>query len=126
MQTALQTLMNPLSVAALQWRVSALYWRRYRPNIRKLRAAWARIAREAYTRPWEEDSPAFWACVRRAYPDALTDTLHWRRAMSNISLMYVAGTETTSNAIGMILAALAVDRGSRARLEAVRTYTAAG
>lgn len=96
-----------------------LYWRRYRPNFQKLHASWERIAKEAYSRPMKHDSTAFWACVRRAYPDALTDTAQWRHALASISLMYAAGSETSATAIAVILAALACDDSSRHELEQV-------
>lgn len=115
-----QHLFDPLANALIAWRLHPAYWARYRPNVRKLRASWEAIAREAYERPMEEGSTAFWACVRRAYPEALTDRGQWEHAVTSISLIYAAGSETTANGVGVILAALATDAGSRRALEAVR------
>ena len=52
-----------------------------------------------YERPMEEDSAAFWACIRRAWPDAMTDNEHYEEAIVAFSAFYFAGTETTVNAM---------------------------
>ena len=117
---SLQMLLRPFARPLMLWGLHPLYWQRYRPNFRKLRSGFERIARHTYTRPAEEGSTAFWACVRRAFPNGLTDGAHWQRAVTSISLMYAAGSETTANAVGIILAALSIDERSRQKLEEVR------
>ena len=47
--------------------------RRYVRNWRELRSSWEALLTEVYERPMPEDSRAFWASIRRAYPDALSD-----------------------------------------------------
>jgi hypothetical protein len=42
---------------------------------------------EVYSRPDEPESVAFWACLRRAFPDAETDSEQWERALANGAVM---------------------------------------
>jgi cytochrome P450 len=96
---------------------------RYRRNWTKLRRAWQAMLQEAYERPMSEECTAFWACLRRAFPEAMSDKHQYERAISNLATMYGAGSETTVNAIMMTLGALALDASSLRRLEQVRFFT---
>ena len=98
---------------------------RYRRNYKALRVNWQKLAREAYERPMSDSDGAFWACLRRAYPNALNDEREWEQVLANTGLMYGAGSETTANAIAMTLTALALDRETLRSLEEVRISRAA-
>jgi hypothetical protein len=74
---------------------------------------------DIYTRDALECSTAFWACLRRAFPHAMTDTAEYEAALSNIGLVYAAATETTAVAIAITLAVLAVDEASMREVEQV-------
>lgn len=93
---------------------------RYRRNYKALRANWQALAREAYERPIKESDSAFWACLRRAFPNALNDAKEWEQVLANTAVMYGAGSETTANAIAMTLTALALDPETLRGLEEVR------
>jgi cytochrome P450 len=80
----------------------------------------AEIVAEAYARDLPDSSKAFWACLRRAFPDAMRSKWQYERAISNVALVYAAGTETTVAGISMTLAALAVHPESMRKLEQVR------
>ena len=75
---------------------------------------------EMYARDLPEDSTAFWVCLRRAFPAAMTDAGEYEAAVANVALVYAAGTETTANAVAMTLAALAAHPPSMERLVQVR------
>ena len=89
----------------------------FRRTITRVRAA---VLDEALARPLPDDSAAFWACLLRAFPLAATDTAQYEKALSNVALVYGAGTETTAASISMTLAALAADRESLSKLEQAR------
>jgi cytochrome P450 len=74
---------------------------------------------ELLEREIPDDSCAFWACVLRAFPDAKTDPAQYQQALSNLGLVYGAGSETTAGSIAVTLAALAVDPDSLAKVEQV-------
>lgn len=95
--------------------------RRYRRNWRDLRASWEALLADIYERPMQKDSRAFWACVRRAYPDAMADKAQYEGAISHLAIIYGAGSETTVNSISMTMGALACEAQTVQRLEAVRT-----
>ena len=94
--------------------------RRYVRNWRELRSSWEALLAEMYERPMPEDSRAFWACVRRAYPDALTDDKQYEGAITHLATIYGAGSETTVNSISLTLGALACEPETVRRLVAVR------
>ena len=66
------------------------------------------------------DEGTLQAALRSCFPDALTDSRQFEDAVANVSLLYVAGYETTSNAITHTLSALALDQESQALLVEVR------
>ena len=66
-----------------------------------------------------EDSVAFWACLRRAYPDAATNAAQYESALANVAMVYAAGHETTAGTIATALAALAADADAMHTLEQV-------
>lgn len=73
-----------------------------------------------YAKPLPEKSSKFWASVRYAYPDAMTDDAQFELAVSNLAFIYMAGYETTANAITNTLAALALDKDSQTVVAEVR------
>ena len=99
---------------------------RWRRNWHATRNIWAQIMAKSYVRPLPDDATAeadglpFWACLRRAYPDAMRDKKQYEDCMANFMLVYSAGLETTAGAIGMVLAVLALDSASMSKLEMVR------
>ena len=58
----------------------------------------ADLAREALSREVPEESTAFWATARRAFPNAATDAREFESLAANLQL-YMAAYETTANAI---------------------------
>jgi cytochrome P450 len=97
---------------------------RYRRNWLNLRKVWQSMLQEAYERPMPQDCTAFWACLCRSFPEAMTDQRQYEYAIANLAVMYGAGSETTVNAIVMTLGALALDASSLQRLEQVRDLCA--
>ena len=99
---------------------------RYRRNWRATRKIWTSLIAEAYARPMPDDAEVaatgipFWACLRRAFPDAMRDKREYEQCVANFMLVYGAGLETTASSIGMILAMLALDKASMAQFESVR------
>ena len=85
------------------------------------RPVFVALMEEIYARDLPEDSVAFWACLRRAFPDAMRDTrsAEYGSALANISLVYLAGTETAATSLGMTLAVLAAHPESLKSLEEV-------
>ena len=82
----------------------------------------AALLEEIYARDLAEDSITFWACLRRAFPDAMsagTRSADYGGALANVSLVYLAGTETTATSLGMTLAVLAAHPQTLRRLEEV-------
>lgn len=80
-----------------------------------MRAVRADLTTEIYSKPAPPaDSTAFWAVLRNAFPDAMTDAAQRESFISNVSLLYGAGYETTANAVRHTLAALAIDQDSMA------------
>ena len=69
-----------------------------------------------FAKPPPGDSTAFWAALRNAFPDAMTDKAQLEGAVSNTSFIYAAGYETTANAVSHTLAALAIDQDSQTAL----------
>jgi hypothetical protein len=63
---------------------------RYRRNWHGTRAQWTKLIGEVYSRPDEPQSMAFWACLRRAYPDALTNSDQWEHALAHGGVMCAA------------------------------------
>ena len=51
----------------------------------------AGILIEMYERSLPDDSTKFWACLRRAFPDALTNKQQYEACISNIAMVYIAG-----------------------------------
>ena len=94
-------------------------WFRMRRIYAGCRAIWTRLVAETYARPMTDDDTAFWACLRRAFPDAKTDGEQYELAVANAALMYFAGFDTTSSGIAFALGALALDPASMRRLEEV-------
>jgi cytochrome P450 len=92
---------------------------RYRRNWLNIRKVWEAMLDEVYERPMSQDSKAFWACLRRAFPEAMSNKRQYEYAISNLATMYGAGSETTVNAIVMTLGALALDVPSLLKLEEV-------
>lgn len=70
-----------------------------------------------YARDLPEDSTAFWACLRRAFPTAMADAAEYEAAVANVALVYAAGTETTASAVASTLALLALHPPTLQRLE---------
>ena len=110
--------MNPVAQFNAERGVGAAH-RRYKRNWHSMRAQWTKLLNQTYARPLPEGSRAFWACLRRAFPDAMTDAEERERALANTGLIYAAGSETTVNAIACALGALALDSEARAALEQV-------
>ena len=81
--------------------------------------AHAAVLDEMLARPVDDESTAFWSCLRRAFPDAATDRGQYAEAMGNIAIMYAAGTDPAATAIASVLAVLAVDADATARIEQV-------
>ena len=95
--------------------------RRWRRNVAGNRETFQKLLDDAFSRPEPaESNTAFWACIRRAYPNAMTDSEEKEGALVNIALMYGAGSETTVNAITAALALLATDAAATAALVQVR------
>ena len=115
-----QASVNPLAVLLLPrglWPGARRYHRNYHNN----RALWQKLLDHSFSRPEPaESNTAFWACIRRAYPNAMTDSEEKEGALVNIALMYGAGSETTVNAITAALALLATDAAATAALVQVR------
>ena len=44
-----------------------------------------------YEKDLPEESTKFWACLRRAFPDAKTDKHQHESCISNIAMVYMAG-----------------------------------
>lgn len=80
--------------------------------------------RELFSQPPEEDARTLQAALRSCFPDAMTDVRQFEDAVANVSFMYVAGFETTSNAVVHTLSALAIDQDSQALLVEVRPAAA--
>lgn len=95
--------------------------RRYRRNWRELRAAWETLLADIYERPMQAESRALWACLRRAYPEAMSSKAQHEGAISHLALVYGAGCETTVTAISMTMGALACEPETVRRLEVVRS-----
>lgn len=74
---------------------------------------------ESLQREVPDSSCAFWACIRRAFPNAATDVDEYNMALSNVGLVYGAGSETTAMAISVTMAALSADPESMRKLEQV-------
>ena len=85
------------------------------------RVVLAAILDEMLARKIPDSSVAFWACLVRAFPDAATDARQYEKALTNVALVYGAGSETTAGSIAMTLAALAADPDSMAKVEQVCT-----
>lgn len=102
----------PLQALLMRLRLHPIYWRRYRRNERALRKCWESLLLSSYRRPMEAGSCAFWACFRRMLPEALTDRYSYEKAVTAISGIYFAGSETTVNA----MCALQIRRVLRAML----------
>ena len=81
--------------------------------------AHAGVLDESLQRDVPEGSCAFWACIRRAFPNAQDDPHEYELALSNVGLVYGAGSETTAMAISLTMAALAADPESMRKLEQV-------
>jgi hypothetical protein len=64
---------------------------RFRRNWHGMRKEWTKLVREVYSRPDDPESLAFWACLRRAFPDAQTDKKQWELALANGAGMCVSG-----------------------------------
>jgi hypothetical protein len=77
---------NPLVTPLIRHGLHPGYLR-YRRKWRGTRCMWARLLEEAYARPLAPGAKAFWACLRRAYPDAQTDSDQWEHALANAGLM---------------------------------------
>ena len=92
---------------------------RHRRNYASLRRTWKSLLSEIYARPLPEDSRALWACLRRAFPDAMQHAQQYEGALINAAMIYGAGSETTATAIAMSLGALALDHDFKQRLEQV-------
>ena len=95
-------------------------YRRYRRNYGKLRRVWESVLEDIYERPLPDDSRALWACLRRAFPDAMQDARQYEGALINAAMIYGAGSETTATAISLTLSALALDQHFKQRIEQVR------
>jgi hypothetical protein len=80
----------------------------------------AAILNEILERDVPDTSAAFWACLRRAFPDAKHDGVQYEKCLANVGLVYGAGSETTAAAAALTLAALAADPESMAALEQAR------
>jgi hypothetical protein len=80
----------------------------------------AAILHEALQRELPDHSPAFWACLRRAFPDAATDARQYEKCLANVALVYFAGSEATAGSIALALVALAADAETMAALEQAR------
>ena len=78
------------------------------------------MVKEIYSKAPPEGSTTLWAALRAAFPDAMTDTRQFEDAVANVAFMYVAGYETTSNAIMHTLSALALDQDSQTVVAEVR------
>ena len=94
----------------------------YRPNKAKLQKFWASIVREAYERDLPEDCTPFWACLRRAFPDAMSDEQQWEQAVSNACLLFSAGLESTGMTIALVIAALTIDTKAQDEVAEARNH----
>eukprot|EP00892_Ulva_mutabilis_P010420 jgi/Ulvmu1/7750/UM039_0058.1 len=90
--------------------------RRYRRNWDALYNFQCGVVREIFGKAPPEGSTTLWAALRQAFPEAMTDEEQFEDAVANVGFMYVAGYETTSNAIMHTLAALALHPESHASL----------
>ena len=86
---------------------------RFPLSVRTLDPLCAELLRIVYAKPLPESSSKFWAAVRYAYPNALTDPAEYELALANLAFIYLAGYETTANAITHTLSALALDQDSQ-------------
>jgi cytochrome P450 len=84
--------------------------------VARTQSACAGLIKEIYSRPLPEDSTAFWVCLRRAFPDALTSSKQHELAVANVGLIYSAGYETTASAIAGTLTVLALDNDTQTSL----------
>eukprot|EP00892_Ulva_mutabilis_P006221 jgi/Ulvmu1/3971/UM181_0005.1 len=91
-------------------------FRRYRRNWDALYNFHCDVVREIFGKAPPEGSTTLWAALRQAFPEAMTDEQQFEDAVANVAFMYVAGYETTSNAIMHTLAALALHPESHASL----------
>lgn len=107
----------------------------YNPNRRALAAFWTRLLDEIYAREFPSDESAcdddeastgaFWACLRRAYPNAQSDAAQRAGALSNLCLMFSAGIEATSSAVSLAAALLAMHPAEQDEIAAVRALAPA-
>jgi hypothetical protein len=77
---------NPLAIPLIRHGLHPGFFR-YRANWHGTRQMWVTLMSEVYSRPDEPESVAFWACLRRAFPDAETDSEQWERALANGAVM---------------------------------------
>ena len=61
---------SPLQALLVPHGLHPLYFQRFRQGWRTNYKKWCEITREIYARPMNENSTAFWACLRRAIPGA--------------------------------------------------------
>lgn len=76
--------------------------------------------REIFRRPPPDNTRTLWAAIRDCFPAAMTESQQFEDAVANVSLMYVAGFETTGNATMHTLSALALDQASQSLIVEVR------
>ena len=94
---------------------------RQRRNYRAMRSLWRSLVEHAFAQPEPpETKTAFWACLRRAFPNAMTDDAEMEKALANTGLMYGASSETTITSLSGTLSILAVDAATTAKLVEVR------
>ena len=115
---------NPLLMALIEHGLHPAF-RKHRRHWRATRKIWASFVAEMFARPLPNDAELcdsgvpFWVCLRRAFPEAMTDKQAYERCLANTMLVYGAGLETTVNSISMTLAALALDSEMLGSFEAV-------
>ena len=76
--------------------------------------------RAIFAKPETGDTTTFWAGLRAAYPDAMTDTDQFERAAADAAVLYIAGYDNLANCIMHTLCALAIDQDSQAAVAEVR------
>ena len=121
-----QNLANPFAVPLVTHGLHPSFFR-YRRNWHATRKMWSALIEEAYARPMPDATQTsasgspYWACLRRAFPDALTDSAQWEGCVSNTMLTYGAGVGGTAASIALALTALALDSTSLTKLEQARS-----
>eukprot|EP00892_Ulva_mutabilis_P006218 jgi/Ulvmu1/3969/UM181_0003.1 len=106
---------HPVQYALLRRRLYPGY-RRYRRNFKTLYKFNCDIVEAMFNDSDPNDTSSLAACLRAAYPDAMTDADQMERAVANAALLYFASYDNLSNAVSHTLSALALDQDSQTAL----------